>query len=173
MFHFQAVLQVTYTISLVNSYTESGNGPLSTTNPRPNVIKSGTVGIGINNSASKQLLFEISEITKQVGIQLEKVYWEQKTITNSIQSHSTIPLDSFTNVDSQQKKMKEAIEWGDRELNKLLDSTYLDPIDIHNLLFLQQDLFLFAKQLEIYVSELQNIQKGTFLPRFCSPHSFP
>lgn len=69
--------------------------------------------------------------------------------------------------------MKEAIEWGDRELNKLLDSTYLDPIDIHNLLFLQQDLFLFAKQLEIYVSELQNIQKGTFLPRFCSPHSFP
>ena len=108
---------------------------------------------------SAALIQQIQEIAKQVATRMEQLRWQQKQTSLPIQA------ESFFALDKEQKELKAAIEWSEKQLNGLLDNVILESSEMHVLLQLQLEVFLQQKQLELFIQELQGFQKDNALPR--------
>jgi hypothetical protein len=111
-------------------------------------------------SAASQRLEEVSQVVRQVSTKMEKLRWEQKSAPVSAQNK-----DGFALLEKEQRDLRDAIEWADKQLNSLLDTMFLESHEMHQVLQMQQELFLHMKQLELFMNELPGLIQDYYIPR--------
>jgi NifB/MoaA-like Fe-S oxidoreductase len=124
------------------------------------MVQAATISPLSNSKPSTRVLQECQKILHQIDVGLEKMGVIQKELPLPIRK------ETFTALEREQREMKNAIDWVDKQLNQLLDSVILEPQEMHLLLQMQSELFQRMKQLELYNQELINFQKENSLPRY-------
>lgn len=140
----------------------------------------------LQDRPSMKLLTQVSQVVQQIALKLEQIRNDQVRSDVAfywlmIFPQRQLPLPAepayLMILDKAQQEVKNAIEWcgtfgsideiiitTDTQLNGLLDNIILDPAEMHQLIILQQDLYLQQKQLELFMQELQDFQKENSLP---------
>jgi hypothetical protein len=109
-------------------------------------------------SNTMKRLMDYHSLLKELAKKLEQMNWDMKKLP------LPISRELFMHFDREQKEMKQAMDSADRDLNYLLDTTILEPNEMHLLLRLQIELPLQMKQLELYMQELHTYQGDNAQP---------
>lgn len=115
--------------------------------------------VKVDNLPSSKIIEECTQISKQIYSKIEKMQWNLKEL-----SIPSIHKEILLSIEREQREIRESIDWADKQLNHLLNNTLLESHEMHQLIQLQQDLFILMKQLEIYIQEVQGYIKDFFVP---------
>jgi hypothetical protein len=118
----------------------------------------GPIVIPLESTANGLVIQQVMQTVSYISQALEKVRWEQKQLAIPIQR------EPYMKLDSEQKDLKSRIDVSDETLSRLLDTTILSPNEMHYLLLTQREISLLAKQLELYMQELQGFANNVIKP---------
>lgn len=147
----------------------STSGNLGTTAmPTPTVRMGGS---GSNQLPLPSLpLLQPNQLTQQGQLKMQEVSFRVQQIAKELEE-MRIAIRQLNNTGAiptllqRQQALQAAIIQQEQTLTTVLDSVLLPPLESYHAFRFQNDLMLQKKQLEVYNSDLLNMQKQSFLPR--------
>eukprot|EP01114_Cavostelium_apophysatum_P010405 TRINITY_DN2406_c0_g1_i2.p1 TRINITY_DN2406_c0_g1~~TRINITY_DN2406_c0_g1_i2.p1 ORF type:complete len:779 (+),score=200.03 TRINITY_DN2406_c0_g1_i2:287-2623(+) len=112
------------------------------------------------SQTTRKQIEDVHDLVTKISAELKRLRVDQKQVP------LPLPNDAAERINSAHNQIRGALSWAEKHLVNLLDHFKLEPEEMHLLLQMQQDLFFWSRQLELYAQELQIMHAGGSTPCF-------